>query len=66
MPDGYLPLCRLKQVQPCENAMEIETESLLAVRTDRAQTILAAIGAGPTTPEEMRRYISLHRHSDNA
>lgn len=66
MPDGYLPLCRLKQVQPWEHAMEIETDSLLALRTDGAQTILAAIGAGPTTPEEMRRYIFLHRHSENA
>lgn len=61
MPDGYLPL----GISPCDNAARADNASLFAVRTDGAQTILAALGAGPATPEEMRQYISIHRHSGN-
>lgn len=57
MVDGYLPLCKLKQVQPFEGGMEIEPDTLRAIRTDGAQTILRAIGFGPETSEEMEAYI---------
>ena len=57
MVDGYLPLCRLKQKQPFEGGMEIEPDTLHAIRTDGAQIILRAIGFGPETSEEMEEYI---------
>lgn len=57
MIDGYLPLCRLKNPQPFEGCMEIETETLKAIKIDEAQIILAAVGGGQNTPEKMKRYI---------
>lgn len=60
MVDGYLPICRLKAVQPFSGGREIETETLRAIRCDGAQVILAAIGYGPETPEEMEKYIAKH------
>ena len=57
MIDGYLPLCRLKHPQPFEGCMEIETETLKAIKIDEAQIILAAVGGGQNTPEKMKRYI---------
>ena len=46
MPDGYLPFCRLCAIQPFEGAQCIETDTLKAVKTEGAQTILAAVGRG--------------------
>lgn len=57
MIDGYLPLCRLAQFQPFPGGRNIEVETLKAIKCEGAQTILAAIGWGPETPEEMERYI---------
>lgn len=57
MVDGYLPFCRLKQVQPFEGGREIETDTLKAIKCDGAQVILSAIGHGPETPKEMERFI---------
>ena len=42
--DGYLPLCKLKQIQPFEGCTEIETDTLKAIKVDGAQKILNAIG----------------------
>ena len=58
MVDGYLPLCRLKAVQPFEGGREIETDTLKAIKCEGAQVILAAIGYGPDTPEKMEKYIA--------
>lgn len=57
MVDGYLPFCRLKQVQPFDGGREIETDTLKAIKCDGAQVILSAIGYGPETPKEMERFI---------
>lgn len=61
MVDGYLPLCRLKPVQPFPGGREIEADTLKAIKCDGAQVILAAVGYGPGTPEEMEKYISKHK-----
>ncbi len=60
MVDGYLPLCRLAPVQPFPGGRNIETNTLKAIKCDGAQTILAAIGYGPETPDEMEQYIEKH------
>ena len=60
MIDGYLPLCRLAYFQPFPGGRNIEVETLKAIKCEGAQTILAAIGWGPETPEEMERYIEKH------
>ena len=57
MIDGYLPLCRLAQFQPFPGGRNIEVETLKAIKCEGAQTILAAIGYGPETPDQMEKYI---------
>lgn len=61
MPEGYLPLCRLAFFQPFPGGRNIDTETLLAIKTDGAHTILDAIGYGPETPEEMETFIKQHK-----
>ena len=63
MIDGYLPLCQLKGSQPFPGAMEIETETLKAIKTEGAQKILAAIGGGQNTVEKMEKYIQRYRNA---
>jgi len=60
MIDGYLPLCRLAARQPFPGGRNIETDTLKAIKTEHAQTILASMGIGPKTVEEMERYIEKH------
>ena len=57
MPDGYLPMSRMKQVQPFDGVEEIDTDTLHAIRTDGAQDILNALGFGPETSAEMTAYV---------
>lgn len=63
MLDGYLPLCKLKDIQPFEGAREIEVDTLKAIKIDEAQTILAAIGGGQDTIAAMERYIKRYRNA---
>lgn len=63
IPDGYLPPCKLKPIQPFEGAKCIETESLRAIKMDGAQVILAAIGGGQETIPEMERYIMRYKNA---
>ena len=53
-------MCRLAYFQPFPGGRNIEVETLKAIKCEGAQTILAAIGWGPETPEEMERYIEKH------
>lgn len=63
MPDGYLPFCRMKAVQPFEGARCVETDSLKAVRTEGAQVILAAVGRGAGDDlKGMEIYLQKHPH----
>lgn len=57
MIDGYLPLCILASDQPFPGGRAINVNALKAIKCDGAQTILAAIGYGPETPDQMERYI---------
>ncbi len=63
MIDGYLPLCRLKNQQRFKGGMEIETETLKAIKIDEAQIILAAVGGGQNTPEKMKQYIKRYENA---
>lgn len=67
MIDGYLPLCRVKAEQLFPGGSEIEPDTLKAIKCDGAQIILAAVGYGPITPEQMEKFIAKHsktgRHS---
>ena len=60
MIDGYLPLCRLSKNQPFPGGRNIETDTLKAIKTEHAQTILAAVIIGPSTIKEMETYITKH------
>lgn len=60
MPDGWLPLCRLSQYQRFEGGMDIEVDTLKAIKCDGAQIILAAIGFAPSTLDEMEAYVKKH------
>lgn len=63
MLDGYLPLCILAGGQPFPGGMNIQLQSLKAIKCEGAQTILAAVGYGPETPEEMEKFIEMHGRS---
>lgn len=54
MPDGYLPLCRLKKNQRFEGGREIETDTLKAIKCESAQTILKAVMCGGGTLSAMK------------
>ena len=60
MIDGYLPLCRLAAAQPFPGGRNIETHTLKAIKTEHAQTILAATIIGPGTAKKMEDYIKKH------
>lgn len=64
--EGYLPLCRLKQVQPFDGCTEVETDTLRAIKVDGAQVILDAIGGGQNTIESMERYVKKNSKSTKA
>lgn len=57
MVDGYLPFCR---ILPGEGR-RVEIDTLKAIKTEGAQTILAAIGAGHKTIAEMESFIEENR-----
>lgn len=63
MIDGYLPLCRLSQHQPFVGGRRIEVETLKAIKIEGAPTVLAAVGYGPKTVEEMERYVNSHSNA---
>lgn len=65
MIDGYLPLCSLAYFQPFPGGRSIEVETLKAIKCEGAQTILAAIGYGPETPDQMERYIEKYEPERN-
>ena len=60
-PNGCLPFCRLKMMQPFGGAREIEPDTLKAMKCDGAQVILDAIGFGPQTSDAMQKYIAKKR-----
>ena len=63
MIDGYLPLCQLSGRQPFDGGREINQRTLKAIKVDGAQTILAAIGRGQGTIQEMETYIKRYKNS---
>ena len=65
MIDGYLPLCRLKQIQPFEGGREIETDTLKAIKVDGADKIMDAFIRGFTSVDKMESYVKRHRNSRN-
>jgi len=65
MIDGYLPLCRLSAYQGFVGGRSIETDTLKAIKTDGAQTILSAIGFGGDTVTEIQKYIAKHSGQKN-
>lgn len=56
-PEGYLPFCRLKAVQPFKGGRSIETDTLKAMKCDGTKEILAALGFGPGNSAEMKEFI---------
>lgn len=66
MVDGFLPLCRLKAVQPFEGGRAVEVNTLKAIRLEGAQTVLAAFGFGPHDIPSMKKYIKRYSKSKTA
>lgn len=64
-PNGCLPFCRLKMMQPFGGAREIEPDTLKAMKCDGAQVILDAIGFGPQTSDAMQKYIANNGKKEN-
>lgn len=62
-PEGYVPFCRLKAVQPFDGCREIETDTLRAVKSEHWDVIMDAVGYGPATLKEMEKYVK--KHKDN-
>ena len=62
-PEGYIPFCRLKAVQPFDGCREIETDTLRAVKSEHWDVIMDAVGYGPATLKEMEKYVK--KHKDN-
>ena len=61
-PDGYLPFCRLSAIQPFAGGRCIERDTLKALKCDGAQEILDAIGFGPETSEEMKKFVKKYKN----
>ena len=51
-PEGYLPFCRLKFMQPFEGGREIESDTLKAMKCDGAET-----------SAEMKEFIKKHERN---
>ena len=64
-PNGCLPFCRLKMMQPFGGAREIEPDTLKAMKCYGAQVILDAIGFGPQTSDAMQKYIAKNGKKEN-
>ena len=63
-PPGYIPLCRLKAIQPFEGCREIEPDTLKAIKAEGAEIIMQAAGRlTKDTPETWRRYIKRYENS---
>ena len=58
MAKGYIPLCRSKLHQPFDGACEIEPDTLLAIPTEGADKIMAAIGGGCHTVALMESFLA--------
>lgn len=64
MAPGYLPLCRMKYIQPFDGARQIEPDTLKAIKVDGAEHIMKAVSwAGPLSVAQMERYIEKYRDS---
>lgn len=63
MPDGYLPLCRIKAIQRFPGGREIEPDTLKAMKLDGAQTVLQAVALGLGTIEKAEKYLKRHRNA---
>lgn len=59
MPDGYLPLVQVGGYDGCQ----VLPTPKKAIRVKEAQVILNAIGRGPKTIKDMKKYIEKHKDS---
>jgi len=57
MPEGWLPLCRLCEYQPFIGAMNIEPDTLKAIKCEGAQEIMKASIVGLDTLEKVEEFI---------
>lgn len=66
MLDGYLPLCQpdYKKRARGDAPYAINADTLKAIPLEGAQVILAAIGGGENTIEEMEKYVMTHKSAE--
>lgn len=62
-PDGYVPLCRLKMVQPFDGARDIEPDTLKLIRSSGARAIMNAAHCGLTTLARMETFLEQNRNA---
>lgn len=55
-PEGYVPFCRILP-GPYEWSRNIDPDSLVAVPSEGAAAVMEAVGYGPGTSKEMRKFV---------
>ncbi len=63
MAEGYLPLCRWASQQRYAGGIDIDVDSLKAIKIEGAGKILDAVGGGQNTVKAMERYIKQYRNA---
>ncbi|MCD7811288.1 MAG: hypothetical protein LUG91_05480 [Ruminococcus sp.] len=63
MPEGYLPLCKIKAQQPSLGGREIEIDTLKAIKINGAEKILEATARGQSTIKKMETYIKRYKNA---
>lgn len=62
-PDGYVPLCRLKMIQPFDGARNIEPDTLKLMRSPGARAIMVAARYGLTTLAKMESFLEKNQNA---
>lgn len=66
-PHGYIPLCKLKAIQPFKHCREIDPDTLKALKCEGAEIIMKIAGQlTKDTPKKWREYIKQNANSRNA
>lgn len=66
MVDGYLPLCKLKEIQDFKGGKSIELDTLKAIKIKDSQKILEATKEGGGTLKSIKRYVAKYKNHKNA
>ena len=60
MPEGYLPLVQTGGYDGCQ----VNIYTMMVIKIEEAQTILAAVGYGARTVKDMEAYVRKHKGAE--